>query len=142
MKKTLFLIALLSITAITYSQTSPVKIIDLAVIPGVKADTLLQTDSTDLIVNFKVKNSNQASSAFFLFGTAQDVGDIFSINGTFLNQSGTIYLITNGYQNEIADYSAQAFIKLSGQQNTDFNYLTVYVQDNSGLITDKLYFKK
>ncbi|OFX39949.1 MAG: hypothetical protein A2X08_17920 [Bacteroidetes bacterium GWA2_32_17] len=143
MKKTLLIvIVLLSISGITFPQTSPVKIIDLAVIPGIKADTTLQLDSTDLIVNFKIKNSNQALIAYFLFGTAPDLNDIFSVNGTFFNQSGTMYLITNGYQNEITDYSAQAFIKLSGQQNTGFNYLTVYVEDNTGLITDKLYFHK
>ena len=116
MKKTLLIvIVLLLISGIIFSQTSPVKIIDLSVIPGIKADTTLQLDSTDLIVNFKIKNSNQAVSAYFLFGTSQDAGDIFTINGTFINLSGTMYLITNSQQNEIADYSAQAFIKLSNR---------------------------
>ena len=143
MKKTLLIvIVLLLISGIIFSQTSPVKIIDLSVIPGIKADTTLQLDSTDLIVNFKIKNSNQAVSAYFLFGTSQDAGDIFTINGTFINLSGTMYLITNSQQNEIADYSAQAFIKLSNVQSSNFNYLTVYIQDNTGLLTDKLYFHK
>ncbi len=142
MKKILLIVtALLSISTITFSQTSPVKIIDLSVSPGVNADTL-QLDSTDLILNFKIKNSSQASTAYFLFGTVPDSGDILSINGTFSNQSGIIYLTTNGYQNEITDYSVQAYMKLSNQQNTDFIYLTVYVQDNTGLLTDKLYFHK
>lgn len=142
MKKSLLLVfVLLTMSMTAFSQTSPVKIIDLAVSPGVNADTL-QLDSTDLIVNFKVKNSNQAQSAYFLFGTAPDLGDIKIVNGTFLNVSGTVYLVTNGYQNEINDYAAQAYIKLSTLQNTSFNYLTVYVQDNTGLFTTKLYFQK
>lgn len=141
-KQLLFIIVLLSLSTMSFSQSSVVKILDLAVNPAINADTSLQSDSTDLIVNFKIKNSLQAQTAYFLFGTAPDLGDITTVTGAFLNQGGIMYLITNGYQNEINDYAAQAFIKLSALQNSGFNYLTLYIQDNTGQLTNKLYFNK
>lgn len=144
MKKTLlFVIVLLAISKITFSQATAVKIIDLAVNPGIRADTLNNpADTTDLIILFKIKNVNLASKAYYYFGTVQNIGDVLSVTGNIINQSGTYYLSVNGIQNEITGYSATAFLKLTDQQNSDFNYLTVFVEDNNGLLTDKLYFQK
>jgi len=51
--KTLFLcVIVFSISIITQAQTTQVEIMDLSVIPGIRAD--IQPDTTDLIVLFKI----------------------------------------------------------------------------------------
>ncbi|OFX29916.1 MAG: hypothetical protein A2X08_08590 [Bacteroidetes bacterium GWA2_32_17] len=140
MKNLLLCVIILLLNIITQAQTTQVEIIDLAVNPGIRAD--MQSDTTDLIVLFKINNVNLATKAYYYFGTVQDAGDVLSVTGNIIEQSGTYYLQVNGVQKEILGYTATVFIKLSGQQNAGFNYLTVFVEDNNGLITDKLYFHK
>ncbi|OFX37679.1 MAG: hypothetical protein A2X08_03310 [Bacteroidetes bacterium GWA2_32_17] len=140
MKKLFLCVIVLSISIITKSQTTQVEIIDLAVNPGIRAD--MQSDTTDLIVLFKINNVNIAAKAYYYFGTVQDAGDVLSVTGNIIEQSATYYLQVNGVQKEILGYTATAFIKLSNVQNAGFHYLTVFVEDNNGLITDKLYFHK
>ena len=123
------------------SQTS-VKIIDLAVVPLLASDTTNQQDTTILNVIFKVKNKGLSNKAYYLFGTVSDSSDIFLTQGLFLNQGGTTYLQTNGTMNEVVGYNAMAIFKLDSLQNSNFHYITVFVEDNYGQITDKLYFQK
>ena len=139
--KNLFLcvIVLLS-NIITQAQTTQVEIMDLSVIPGIRAD--IQPDTTDLIILFKINNVNLGAKAYYYFGTVQDAGDVLSVTGNIIGQSGTYYLQVNGVQKEILGYTVTAFIKLSNVQNAGFHYLTVFAEDNNGLITDKLYFEK
>jgi len=139
--KNLFLcVIVLLLNIITQAQTTQVEIMDLAVNPGIRAD--MQSDTTDLIVLFKIKNVNLGAKAYYYFGTVQDAGDVLSVTGNIIEQSATYYLQVNGVQKEILGYTATAFIKLNNAQNSGFNYLTVFVEDNNGLITDKLYFQK
>ena len=140
MKKLLLFVIVFSISIITQAQTTQVEIMDLSVIPGTRAG--IQSDTTDLIILFKINNVNLATNVYYYFGTVQDAGDVLSVTGNIINQSGTYYLQVNEVQKEIAGYTATCFIKLSEQQNAGFHYLTVFVEDNSGLITDKLYFHK
>jgi len=139
--KTLFLcVIVFSISIITQAQTTQVEIMDLSVIPGIRAD--IQPDTTDLIVLFKIKNVNIAAKAYYYFGTVHDAGDVLSVTGNIIGQNGTYYLQVNGVQKEILGYTVTGFIKLSNVQNAGFHYLTVFVEDNNGLITNKLYFQK
>ena len=140
MKKLFLCVFVLLISIITQAQTTQVEIMDLAVNPGIRAD--IQPDTTNLIVLFKLKNVNLAAKAYYYFGTVQDANDILSVTGNIIEQSATYYLQVNGVQKEILGYTATCFIKLSGQQNAGFHYLTVFVEDNNGLVTDKLYFHK
>jgi len=132
--KTLFLcVIVFSISIITQAQTTQVEIMDLSVIPGIRAD--IQPDTTDLIVLFKIKNVNIAAKAYYYFGTVHDAGDVLSVTGNIIGQNGTYYLQVNGVQKEILGYTVTGFIKLSNVQNAGFHYLTVFVEDNNGLIS-------
>ena len=139
---TLFSIVIALIGFSAFSQSTQVKIIDLAVAPLVSPDTTIQQDTTYLNVIFKIKNKLSAVQAYYLFGTVADTGDILLSQGTFTNQGGTVYLQTNGNTNEVIGYNASAIFKLNAQQNNDFHFITVYVVDINGQMTDKLYFQK
>ena len=67
----------------------------------------------------------------------KDVQLIFSqrLTGNIIGQNGTYYLQVNGVQKEILGYTVTGFIKLSNVQNAGFHYLTVFVEDNNGLIS-------
>ena len=138
----LFLLLINTVNA----QTTPVKIIDITVTPAIAIDSLtgnpLQTDSTDLIIQFKIKNVAQASKAYIYFGTAQDANDILSVQANFILESGKYYLHLNNVKTEVKGYAANMFIRLSEQQNDDYNYITLFVEDFNGLNSDKLYFEK
>ena len=121
---------------------SLVKIIDLSVSTLISTDTTYQNDTTILKVIFKIKNKTLASKAHYLLGTAQDLGDVITAEGQFSTQGGITYITLNGSLKEVEGYNASAIFKLNNQQNMQFNYITVYVEDSTGQITDKLYFKK
>jgi len=84
---------------------------------------------------FKIKNVNIAAKAYYYFGTVHDAGDVLSVTGNIIGQNGTYYLQVNGVQKEILGYTVTGFIKLSNVQNAGFHYLTVFVEDNNGLIS-------
>ena len=89
-----------------------------------------------------MKNKALSNKAYYLFGTMQDSSDVFLTQGIFLNQGGITYLQTNGTMNEVVGYNAMAIFKMDSLQNSNFHYITVFVEDNYGQITDKLYFQK
>ncbi len=128
------------------AQTTPVKIIDIAVIPAINIDTLtgnpIISDTTELFIQFKIKNVQDASKAYIYFGTAQDTDDILSVQGDFIYQAGKYYLQINGADYEVKGYAAECKIKISKPQYDSYNYVTLFVEDISGQETDRLYFQK
>lgn len=119
---------------------STVKIIDLIVTHVVTVDNQQQGNTTILNIRFKIKNVEQASKAYIYFGTVQDANDVLSLQADFVNNSGIYYLDLNGEQTEVNGYAAQINIELTQQQESTYNYITLFVEDNNGEITSKLYF--
>lgn len=144
MKKNLFLLMFITATGLLLAQTN-VKIMDIVVSPVLKIDTVTgQPNSNGEILNvfFKVKNIDQSNKVHILFGTAQDIGNVLTIQADVIENSGTYYLSYNGSQKAVNGYTAQIEVLLTTQQLNDYNFITLYVEDLLGQNTDKLYFTK
>jgi len=145
--KTLFLLLLFVVLIRDFSSAQTnVSIMDIVVTPVTEIDTVtgepVEQDNTILKIMFKLNNVNEASMAKILFGTAQDSGDILTVQAGFIEDSGIYYLSNNGDQIPVNGYTAQAVVEISGQQEADYSYITLYVEDTNGQETDRLYFKK
>jgi len=136
----------------TFSVIAPlimaaqVQLMDLSVTPTLKIDTvtgnIINSVNTELSLLFKIKNEQQASGVHILFGTNQNIGDVLTVEANIYENAGVYYVSYNGIQRPISNYSAEAFIALTPQQLSAYNYITLYVVDNSGNLSNKLYFVK
>jgi len=143
MKKLLFL---------TFSMFAPlfitaqVELMDLSIVPTIKLDTVtgnvIVTANAELSISFKINNENQASKVHILFGTNQNIGDILTVEADIIENSGVYYILLNGEQTPISNYSAKTAVTLTPQQLSSYNFITLYVEETSGSYTDKLYFVK
>ena len=144
MKKLLTLFILLCMIGAVIAQTN-VKIIDIAVSPVLEIDTATgQPNSNGEIINvlFKVKNIDQSDKVHILFGTAQDIGDVLTVQADVIENSGVFYLSYNGNQKAVNGYTAQTEVELTSQQAANYNYITLYIEDLQGQETSRLYFTK
>ncbi|NSW46524.1 MAG: hypothetical protein HPY79_11985 [Bacteroidales bacterium] len=131
------------ICLMTFFATAQIKLLDLSVIPIIKTDSVSgQSSNTTLDVRFKIKNSNTASKVFVLFGTTQNLGDIYSIEANIIENAGNYYILYNGMQTPINNYNAEIKIELTPAQNAAYNYITLFVKDVNGTDSNKLYFVK
>ncbi|MBU0487978.1 MAG: hypothetical protein KKA07_08650 [Bacteroidetes bacterium] len=145
--KRIYLILALMVLGCCYqqasAQTSGVKLLDLVALPLLSADSVPSAqDSVYIAMQFKVCNpagSNAASKAYVLFGTAPDSDDILNISADFVYQQGRMLISYDGSLAEVENYTAGFIIGLSAQQNIQCNYITLYIEDSSGYLTQKLY---
>ncbi|MFH2142672.1 MAG: hypothetical protein ABIJ97_09635 [Bacteroidota bacterium] len=146
MKKTPIFITLLCIVnGFLIAQTN-VKIMDIVVTPILKIDTItgqpINTNGEELNIMFKIKNVADADKVHVLFGTAQDLGDVLTIQAEVLENSGIYYISFNGIQKAVNGYTAQTEAVLTTQQLANYANITLYVEDNSGQESSRLYFVK
>ncbi|MFH2143376.1 MAG: hypothetical protein ABIJ97_13205, partial [Bacteroidota bacterium] len=99
MKKLLTFIAFLCImNSFLVAQTN-VEIMDIVVTPVLKIDTitgqLINTNGEELNITFKIKNVTDANKVHVLFGTAQDLGDVLTLQADVIENSGVYYLLFN-----------------------------------------------
>ena len=146
MKKIIFSILFICFWSNFIIAQTNVKIMDIGVTPALKMDTIsgqpLNITGETLNIVFKIKNIGEANKVHVLFGTDQDIGDILTIIANVSENSSVYYLTYNGIQKQVTGYSAQIEVVLTSQQLNDYTYITLYVEDNSGLTTDRLYFVK
>lgn len=126
------------------AQSQSIQILDISVTPILYSgmNPPAPGDSTELLIQFKINNVQNASSTNILFGTAQNIGDILSLQPVFIQNTGDYYLELNGTYYPVNGYNANIKVKLSPQQFTDFNYITLFIVDNNSLLSNKLYFHK
>ena len=144
MKKLFFILPiLLSLNLVGYSQNSNIKIIDLTVNSITYADTSgAIINDLGVNVNFKISDLTTANKAFILIGTQQNLGDIKNVEVIFTQNGSDYYLSYNGEQYQITDGMASINIELSQTEQSNYNYITVYVEDDQANTTTKLYFNK
>ena len=119
---------------------------DIAVLPVLRIDTVtrqpINSSEMELDILFKIKNVADASKVHILFGTAQDIGDILTVQADVIENSGIYYLSYNGVLEPVNGYTAKTIVELTSQQETDYSFITLYVEDNTGQETLHLYFVK
>jgi hypothetical protein len=145
--KTLLLFVLVSLfPMLCAAQATSVKLLDLNVHPSTEIDSLtgLPVDTSIISFNldFKVNNAANANQAKVLFGTTQNIGDVIDITATFSQVAGQYYLSYNGNSNVVTGYNARIKAGLTGTQEKTFHYITLYLLDNQGQETNRLYFIK
>ncbi|MBI5219377.1 MAG: hypothetical protein HY958_10650 [Bacteroidia bacterium] len=124
------------------SQTTPVRIIDFMVLPAYSVDTTQQGDTIMLNVLFKTDNAAQANKAMLFFGTANDASDVKLVQANFSIANDTTFITYSGTTKPVVSYATNIWVKLSQQQYDIFSHATLYVEDISGLQTERLYFQK
>lgn len=138
------LIVLLTSTAQGQSQT--LKILDLSVYPAIEVDAVtgspLDTSIVSYNLDFKVNDASSAATVRMLFGTAQNTGDILDNTATIVLQGGQYSVLYSGVNYPINGYSTSIKVNLTNTQDADYNYITLFLFDNLGQESNRLYFSK
>jgi hypothetical protein len=141
--KKLFLTSILTMCLLGLSFSQTLHIIDISAFTAVYVDnTVIQGDSVDLIVSFKLKESNLASQANFLFGTTPDNGSIITATASIISENGLYYIEYKDQRNEIRNYHVQCTIRMSNLQFENYQKMTVYVDGQNGDYSNRLYWTK
>ncbi|MDD3859821.1 MAG: hypothetical protein PHW83_06450 [Bacteroidales bacterium] len=147
MKKRTLLFVFVSLLFLgnAFSQTD-VQILDIVVNPVFEYDTVTEqpivTENEQLNIMFKINSAANADKVYVLFGTAQDTGDVLSLEADIVQENSTYYVVFNGIQEQIVGYTAQLFLELTPAQKDAYNYISLYVKDNQAEETNRLYFVK
>ena len=128
-----------------FSQTD-VQILDIVVNPVFEYDTVTEqpivTENAQLNIMFKINSAANADKVYVLFGTAQDTGDVLSLEADIVQENSTYYVVFNGIQEQIVGYTAQLFLELTPAQKDAYNYISLYVKDDQAEESNRLYFVK
>ncbi len=146
MKNLIIFLAILFAGQLVHAQAEQVKILDLLVQPVIQMDTVtgepIETDNETLAILFKVNHPEHANTVNLLFGTAQDTGDVLSLQGNIVQEDDVYYTSLNGQQEAINGYTAKLHVTLTPQQKEAYNFISLYIEDNENQQTETLYFVK
>lgn len=119
------------------AQTSLVHIYDLA--PDSYIDTLAgHPEIVELNVSFKIENTNQADSVFFMLGTNPNTADIANATGKFRLINGSYFVEISTNQYPVLNDETSCQLILSESQLDLSNYLSMFVKDLQGNISNSL----
>lgn len=137
--KSLVLMMLIMAFSTIKSQTSQrVHIKDLALMPGNNIQVQNSVGSDYKLV-LKIDSAENGNKIHLLFGTNRDLGDVQSSEGLFVRSS----LNSISYNNQlypISKYSISIPISFSNSYFPSLKFLTVYIEDKQGNISNKLYY--
>ena len=121
----------------TSAQQANIQLLDLGVEP---AENISQSSDVQMEVFFKIDHPDLAQTVFVDFGTTQNGNDIASFTAQVVPDGSGYAISYNGtnYPVNIATYQAKFVVILTQQQYHDFNFITLKVQDNSGLYANTL----
>jgi hypothetical protein len=145
MKKTAFLFTFIMAMLIgnnALSQTTQVKIMDLAVTPLVNQNLPVGSDSVDVSLQFKVKNINLAQTVTLKMGTTQGGQEIKILLLPVVSNLGVYGVMASGTFHEITANTANVIIRMSCQQMNDTHWFTLFIRDQNGLVTGNIYSQK
>ncbi|MDD4217418.1 MAG: hypothetical protein PHZ24_08810 [Bacteroidales bacterium] len=137
-KSTLFAIFIL-FTGYLAAQSS-VEIKDILVQPIVGMDSVISNYQLEIM--FKMNHPENANLLKIQVGTSQDLNDITLIQVQIIEENGLYYTSFNDELEVINGYESRVFIELSESQKETYNVITLFVEDNNGEVSNKLYFRK
>jgi len=119
------------------AQQANIQLLDLGVEP---AENITQASDVQMEVFFKIDHPDLAQTVFVDFGTTQNGNDIASFTAQVVPDGSGYAISYNGtnYPVNTATYQAKFVVTLTQQQYHDFNFITLKVQDNSGLYSNTL----
>lgn len=138
------LLIMLSVTLFSSNlqAQSSVRVIDFQISEMAHSVDSIQMDSIALTAQFKIKSADIADSLFLYLGTAQNMGDVLTIQGIFISQGGGNFISFSEQLEEIQNYHGKLSFRLSIQQYNAFTDATLSIKDKTGVYAPKLYFKK
>ena len=137
-KKLIFFSFLAVTTLIGTAQQANINLLDLGTEPKANMTQTPQTD-VQMEIFFKIDHPELAQTVYADFGTSQGGNDIASFtaqvvpngSGYGISYNGVIYPIGTNYQ-------AKFVVTLTQQQYHDYNFVTLKVNDNTGLYSNVL----
>lgn len=119
-----------------YSQ-SLVRLMDLVVIP---AETSGQhKDTLEFVITFKINKVSEGCKASVLLGSGKDLSEVKKISFSFINRKGHLFTDYGNMQEEVKNYQAAIRVKLAKNATLNWKTTTLFVTDELGLISNKLY---
>jgi len=139
--KQIFLLAVILMLCSSYGfSQSNVQIKDIYVQPITGIDSTSTGNQLEMM--FKMNNQADASVLHLQFGTAQDLGDVISIEATIIEQGGQYYVSHQGEDILIVGYDSSVTVELTESQESAYGYITLFIEDVNGEESNKLYFIK
>jgi len=144
MKNSLITLVFILFISLSVNAQSSIELMDIMVKPVFKPDsaTGVPLPSNELNIMFKMNSAANAVYVHVLIGSAQDSGDIFTLQADIVQQNNQYFVLYNQAQNQIRGYTAQLAVALTPLQLTAYNHITLFVEDNNGQQSNRLYFKK
>ncbi len=140
--KKIILIFILSLACSTLfgQQTDSLRIKDLMIVEDNPRE---QNDSLNIIytVIFKVSDVSNAKKAYLKFGSQLDNGDVLSITPIYTKKNGSYFLNYNSTPFAFNNYTSFIKVKILKSNSSYFKYLTLYLEDLNGVITQKHYIQ-
>lgn len=107
--------------------------------PVVEMDSTLSAGGNiKLIVNFKLDNSAQADSVFFMFGSEPNGAQTTTEFGMFKKIGSSYYVNTQGMNYRIENGEASCKLIITESQYVSSAYLSLIVKNKSGMMTNRL----
>jgi hypothetical protein len=138
MKKSLLIFIISLICSAGFAQhTNALQIKDLMIV----ADEPNSQDDPENIkytILFKVNNIAKAQRAYLKLGTKSNTGNILDITAPYSKTGENYFLNYNSIPYAFNNYTSFIKIKVPKNSDPDFRFLTVYLEDKSGSLTQKL----
>ncbi len=146
MKTKVLLLICISMLAGYISAQSVVQVKDILVSPVMEIDTItnlpLESNFEKLSVMCKINDVSSAETVHILFGTAEESGDVLSLEADIINENGVYFISLNGEETQISGNILEADIELSQSQTELFSFITMYVTDNQDQESEHLIFTR
>lgn len=141
MKSNILIFIIILFCSVTFAQqNSSLLIKDLIV---TKDNLEEQNDSLNInyTIVFKISNVAIAKKAYLNFGAAKDNGDILTIEPIYIQQNSSYLLSYNSNNLPVLNYTSAVKVKILKATDPSLKFLTLYLEDLNGVLTQKLYFQ-
>ncbi|MCD6366474.1 MAG: hypothetical protein J7L46_02925 [Bacteroidales bacterium] len=137
-KKLIFFSFFVVASFILAAQQANIHLLDLGIVPVIETG---QTQPADvkMKVSFKIDHPELGQTVFSDFGTTQGGNDIASFTAQIVPDGSGYGISYNGVTYSIGtNYQAKFVITLTQQQYHDYNFISLKVNDNTGLYSNIL----
>lgn len=125
----------ISCVSVLMAQPSEVKILDFSMSPvplSNISNQQQQTDSIELVIQFKINTPANASMAHISFAKTVGANDIFEIHAPFIEETGIYYLRYNVSNYAVLNRKAKLLVKCKSEDYYNCKSVSLFVEDKEG----------
>lgn len=115
-----------------------VQLMDLNIMP-LLSGAVSNTDSVQLLIQFKISNPANVQNINFQFGSQPDNGDVINESASVILQGTDYFTSFNGRQEIIQNHDTRIYCKMSMVQYNTWQHLTVYATISGGGSSNHLF---